>query len=304
MSIPSKLPPFNKPWLSIADQLRLLESRGLIIPDRNQAEGFLRHVNYYRFSGYCLAFEDSRHSFHAGTTFTEIQAAYAFDVTLRDLLTEALEVIEVDTRAAVAFIFGQKYGPFGHAHAANFQKSFRLQEWTDKLHEESERSSELFVEHFKANYDGFPRLPCWMVTEIMSFGMLSRMYGGLLDQCQSPIASRYNMQKGDLESTLHHLSYVRNICAHHCRLWDRVWAIAPRLPHGKNWQPPLVPDKKRLYVTLLLIHRILKRCSSCESFSKEWRRRVNSLIQRPPSALNAMSAMGLPAKWYNHPYWV
>jgi len=53
-------------------------------PDEEAAGGFLRHINYYRFSGYGLAFEQSRHQFILGTTFGQIRDTYEFDRALRD----------------------------------------------------------------------------------------------------------------------------------------------------------------------------------------------------------------------------
>lgn len=294
---------YDKPWLSIDDQLERLKSRGLVIDDAKGAERFLWHLNYYRFSGYCLAFEESRHTFRTGATFSQVQAAYDFDVKLRDLLTEGLEVIEVDSRSAIAHIFGGKCGAFGHTDTTNFRSSFDHAEWLSRVREEAGRSSELFVKHFKDRYSGFPTLPFWIATEVMSFGAISKMFSGLLDQYQSPVANRYNMQKQDFASVLHHLTYVRNVCAHHCRLWDRVWDIRPRVPIGKNWQPPMVPDPSRVFVTLLFVYRILKKCSSESRFAIEWRRRVNDLMKTPPETGDAMTRMGMPTKWYDHPYW-
>jgi len=294
---------YDKPWLSIGEQLQKLESRGLIIDDQKVAERFLLHLNYYRFSGYCLAFEHSRHNFRNGTKFSQIQTAYDFYVRLRDLLTEGLEGIEAASRSAIAHIFGEKRGAFGYTDAGNFRQSFDHAEWLDRVKDEAGRSSELFVEHFKSRYSGSPTFPLWIATEIMSFGAVSKMFSGLLDQYQTPVANRYNMQKQDFASVLHHLTYVRNVCAHHCRLWDRVWDIKPRVPVGKNWQPPIVPDPSRVFVTLLFIYRILKKCSSESRFAIEWRRRVNELMMTPPETGDAMARMGMPKTWYDHPYW-
>lgn len=111
---PFPLPPYKKPWLSFRDQVSRLQSRGLIVSDVQAAMDFLRHVNYYRFSGFCLAFESSRHQFSDGVTFEQVRTAYQFDRVVRDIVTEALEVVELDFRTAVAHHFGQKYGAFGH----------------------------------------------------------------------------------------------------------------------------------------------------------------------------------------------
>ncbi|MEZ6098453.1 MAG: Abi family protein [Pirellulaceae bacterium] len=123
--------PFSKPWLSYADQLQLLQQRGLAVPDPQAAEQFLSHMNYYRFSGYCLAFENGRHNFNGGTKFDDVVAAYHFDLTLRDLITEALEVVEVDLRAAIAHDFGQQHGAFGHTDPAKVFQRFNHIDWLD-----------------------------------------------------------------------------------------------------------------------------------------------------------------------------
>ena len=148
--------PYRKGWLSYADQVQLLQHRGLIVSDLRKAEQFLSHLNYYRFSGYCLAFESQRHTFVTGTTFEQIVDAYQFDLGLRDLVTEALEIIEVDLRAAIAYFFGQRYGAFGHTVATNFYVGFGHTDWLLRLQEEAHRSSELFVTHFQRAYIEFP----------------------------------------------------------------------------------------------------------------------------------------------------
>jgi len=91
---PSRVP-YTKPWLSVADQLKKMESRGLLVTDRADAEIFLGHINYYRFTGYCVAFENPRHVFPAGVTFDHVKASCQFDASLRDLFNEALEIIEI-----------------------------------------------------------------------------------------------------------------------------------------------------------------------------------------------------------------
>jgi abortive infection bacteriophage resistance protein len=60
MSNPPPLPAYQKPWLSFPEQIALLQSRGMVVDDVQAAVEFLQHVNYYRFSGFCVAFESSR----------------------------------------------------------------------------------------------------------------------------------------------------------------------------------------------------------------------------------------------------
>ncbi|HUY87307.1 MAG TPA: Abi family protein [Pirellulales bacterium] len=300
---PAQRPSYQKPWLSHADQVAKLRSRGLTVADPAAAERFLSHVNYYRFSGYCLAFEQPRHSFPQGVTFEDITGAYAFDVALRDLLTEALEVIEIDVRAWLAYHFGQTHGAFGHTDAANFFGRFDHADFMVRLREEADRSSELFIKHFRANYAEYPDLPIWMLTEVMSFGMLVRMFRGMHRRDQQAISSRYRLQAVAFGTILLHLVYVRNLCAHHARLWDRVWAMKATLPQGKAWQPPLMPGNDRLFSTLCVMQQLLNACPATGGFADDWQDRLHALLRAPPNAPHSLACMGMPQDWDQHPVW-
>lgn len=300
---PNPWPPYQKPWLSHADQVAKLVSRGLTVADPAVAERFLSHVNYYRFSGYCLAFEQPRHSFPQGVTFEDITGAYAFDVALRDLLTEALEVIEIDVRAWLAYHFGQTHGAFGHTDPVNFFAKFDHADLMDRLQEEADRSSELFIKHFRSKYAEYPNLPVWMLTEVMSFGTLTRMFRGMNRRDQQAVSSRYGLQALTFGTVLLHLVYVRNLCAHHSRLWDRVWSIKANLPQGKMWQPPIMPGNDRLFSTVCLIQHLLNRCPAIGNFATEWRGRLHPLLHTPPNTPLALSYMGMPQSWDQHPVW-
>lgn len=298
---------YGKPWLSVADQVSKLEARGLQVTNRSDAESFLRHVNYYRFAGYCLAFEQPRHSFPVGVTFEKVKFAYKFDSQLRDLFTESLELIEIDLCTSVAHIFGKTYGAFGHSIAANFHQRFDFKtthaHWLSKLHDETTRSNELFVKHFRQKYIEYPNLPIWAVTEIMSFGSLSRMVGALHKHDRQVVAAEYGIPAKVLSSLTHHFAYVRNLCAHHSRLWDRVWSIKPDLPRHADWMPPHIVSNERLFTTLLLMRKLLLRSPEIKPEADECRDRVNALLSNPPAVGNPSAVMGLTNNWMDHPVW-
>jgi abortive infection bacteriophage resistance protein len=300
---PASLPPYLKPWLSYRDQVARLSSRGLSIPDTIAAERFLTHVNYYRFSGYCLAFEQHRHTFLTDVTFDDIAGAYNFDVVLRDILTEALEIIEIDVRTCLAYEFGKRHGALGHINPNNFFRTFDHMGWLDHIHKEVNGSTELFVRHFQASYSDYPDLPIWILSEIISFGTLTRMYRGMDRADKRPIAGRYGLQDVDFGSILLHLSYVRNLCAHHCRIWDRVWSVKPALPKGQEWGAPAMPGNNRMFTTVCLIQHLLKRCPAVASFAVEWRDRLLKHLSHPPNTPQALLCMGTPTDWMQHPAW-
>ena len=209
----------------------------------------------------------------------------------------------MDIRTRVAYHFGNLHGPFGHTEAARFFPGFRHGVWTNRLRREAQRSRELFVTHFRKTYVEFPDLPVWVVTETMSFGTLSQMYKGMIKADKKEIARYYHLQPYVLESWMHHLVYARNLCAHHSRLWDRIWAIKPVLPHGQKWSPPLLPGNNRLFVTALILWYFLSHIPAVRDFATAWHSRVADHLEQPPAVHDSLNLMGLTDDWSDHPVW-
>ena len=151
--------PCPKTWLSVPDQLLKLQERGLVIADTTAASDFLRHINYYCFTGYGLVFEQPRHSYRSGTTFEQIRQTYEFDRALRDLFTESIELIELDLRTTLAHTFGETYGPFGHVNPLKFYNQTDHPDWLGKLRGETKRSREVFIAHYKPLIRNTPIFP-------------------------------------------------------------------------------------------------------------------------------------------------
>jgi len=129
------------------------------------------------------------------------------------------------------------------------------------------------------------------------------MYHGMFRHDQRGVAIRYGIQSGDLAAILHHLVYVRNLCAHHSRLWDRAWTIKPSLPRGQAWQPPHLPSNDRLFATLLLMYSLMNTSPAVRTFAAGWRDRVNSHVADLPAVRDGLVRMGMPANWNEHPVW-
>lgn len=293
-----------KRWHSIQDQLAKLSSRGLAIADPGAAADFLRHINYYCFTGYGLVFEQPRHTYIAGTTFEQVRQTYEFDRALRDLFTESIELIELDLRTALAHTFGELHGAFGHTVATKFYERSRHAQWLVKIREETRRSRDLFITHYRDKYLEFPDVPVWVAVEIMSFGSLSNFYRSLAKEDQKRVSCRYGLQPRTLGSWIHHLVYVRNLCAHHARLWDREWSIKPDLPAGNIWAPPSVPGNAQLFASLLIQSTMLRPIMPENAFITDWRGRVENLLtNRLPACPDALKKMMLPTSWAQHPLW-
>jgi abortive infection bacteriophage resistance protein len=212
---------YSKPFTSYREQLEILQRRGLVIPNWEEAEAFLAYCNYYRFSGYVLPFESRRHVIIPQTTFTQIRDLYEFDRTLRCFVSEAIAVVEIAMRAKAAYYLGIDNDPFLYKDKRLFRHDAVWQEWSEKIASEVERSQEKFVKHFENTYEDYPNLPIWALTELMSFGTLSKFYSGIQEKYQKPVAQCFSVPHVVLGSWLHTLTHIRNLCAHHSRLWDR-----------------------------------------------------------------------------------
>lgn len=292
--------PFAKPATTHAQQVVLLQQRGMVIDDPVEAEFYLQHLNYYRLGAYWLPFEadHATHTFRPGTRFTDVLNLYVFDRELRLLVLDAIERVEVSVRSQWAHQLAHRHGPHAHLDAALAAHAQHWRTNLDKLTIEVDRSDEAFIRHLRATYaEALP--PVWAVCEVMSLGLLSRWYNNLKPMpTRRAIANVYALDEKVLESWLRHLSLVRNTCAHHSRLWNREFTITPLLPRHKPFglAPQFRPGSRKLYNTLV----ILLHCMDVIAPQHHWRARLKDLIVQ--HAL-AVTAMDFPANWQSLPIW-
>ncbi|MBB5172427.1 Abi family protein [Texcoconibacillus texcoconensis] len=217
---------------TIEEQIKIFKSRHLIIKDEEAAISFLKRVNYYRLSAYGLTLKrsDNTEKFLPGTSFSHLVSLYQFDRKLRELLIGKLEVIEIAFRAQISYHHAHKYGSLGYKTPSNFsilKYHTTFLENLDRLIHENRH--ELFVHHHQSKYNG--EFPFWVAIEVISFGSLSKLFRNLKNIDKSAIAKEHydRIPYKYIESWLHALSYLRNICAHHGRLYGKKLVIKPRL---------------------------------------------------------------------------
>lgn len=102
----------HKPAKTYQEQLEILKSRGLEIPDEVRALHYLAHHNYYRLTAYRIPFTQPGNpdQFLPGTTFDDLWNLYHFDRTLRQIVNEAVKRVEISARARWAYVLGHGYG--------------------------------------------------------------------------------------------------------------------------------------------------------------------------------------------------
>ncbi|MCL2297432.1 MAG: Abi family protein [Proteobacteria bacterium] len=298
---------YSKPPLPIDDQLALLKQRGMLFNDESVARNTLEHINYYRLRAYWLPFEipsgdtfDRNHRFKEGTCFEHVLAYYTFDQRLKLLLIDAIERIEISLRTRFSLELGLKYGSHAHAESALFKKAEVHSRCLESLEEEMGRSKEVFIKHYIETYDR-PRFPpVWVSCEIMPLGILSKWIDNLKKREDKKLIARiYGFNEEIICSFLHHLSTVRNLCAHHARVWDRRFTIRMKIPRHSSTAGFFARQENdnRIYNTLLMLKLMLDKI--CPDSS--WKDRLLQLIDRMPE--KTASSMGFPDGWRSFSVW-
>ena len=267
---------FTKPSLTIDEQITQLKSRGMQFEDEAQAKYYLENLNYYRLSAYWLSFEkDEKHTFYDGTSFERVLELYIFDRELRLLMLDAIERIEVSVRSHFAYELSQKYGAHPHLQAELFKPLHRYNKVVEKLKSEAGRNKEPFVKHFKNKYsEALP--PIWASVELMTLGQVSNWFGMIkLRQDKQSIAKYYGLDEKVLSSFLHHLTIIRNICAHHSVLFSSTLTVEFTIP--KNMQEIFNQDtRKKLFNTFVMVEYLMDKISA----DNHWRERLEALVDK------------------------
>lgn len=325
--------PYNKPWLSYQDQLQLLENRGLQITDRAAAVSCLERIGYYRLSGYWYAFRQrsgelvmlddkgkkpkqlkattiALDHFKPGATFKNAVDLYVFDKRLRLLVMDALERIEIALRVDLSHELG-RLDPFAYLKPEFLFDDFcqkldsrtgvsDYHSWLSKHAQLISRSKEEFVKHNKAKY-GLP-LPIWVVCEVWDFGTLSTLFSGMREQEQDKIARIYGLSNGRIfASWLRSLNYLRNVCAHHSRLWNRNMVDQPKLPSAAElpWVSDFEDDnhaKARCFLLLKICRYLLSVVNPASSWPEKMRAQLFDFPNLSHLGLDLRS-MGTTADW-------
>lgn len=296
---------FSKPATSIPDQIALLRKRGMIVDDEDAAWHYMQFISYYRLRAYWLPFEvpaeaDGDHAFRDGTRFEDVLTLYIFDRELRLLVLDAIERVEISLRAHWAHYMALEHGPHGYLEQRHYAHIDRHAKAVAELTKEFQRSRDTFAVHYREKYTSPELPPIWMAAEVMSFGLLSKFFGDLKRRAErQAIAKPFALDEKILTSFAHHMSHVRNICAHHGRLWNKRFTVKMTVPTypARLTVAMRGADARYLHNTLVMLDHLLAIIAP----GSEWKQRVIALIDGCPLA--DPHSMGFPKCWRERPAW-
>lgn len=293
--------PYNKPPLTYEQQIQQLQERKLIINNVPRAKHLLESISYYRLSGYWypMLIDKKNHVFKPNSYFQSAFQLYSFDRELRVLVIRELEKLEVSVRAKLIYVISHSHGSFWYDNSSLFRNHINHAKSLGNLETEYLRSDEEFISAFKDKYtNSLP--PSWMLLEITSFGTLSFLYSNLKPgRTKREIANYFGLNDRTFSSWLHSIVYLRNLCAHHSRLWNKTMSIQPVKPKRttKIWLENDDIANNKVYYILSMMLYLMQTINPDNSIVK----RLTALFEKYPNV--HLAAMGFPTNWKNETLW-
>ena len=306
--------------LSYTDQLELLKSRALIIGDEERAIEQLERIGYYRLQSYLTPFRETDRialhngkfttevldGFQPGATFEQAIDLYVFDKQFRLLMADAIEGIEIALRVDLSHALGRR-DPFAHLRPECLdpqtqQRLDRYTEWRDRAEKMESRSSLDWIEAARSQGP----LPVWKAVETWDFGCLIALLDLTHRVDRAEIASKYRIPNAKTHmSWLRTFGYVRNITAHHTRLWNHPLVIQPMaLKQGTvpmlDHLGTFVSTRTRAYAAAAIIQYILRTIAP----ESAWGTRLKALWGTFPKATQLRPVQaGFMPNWETWPLW-
>ena len=316
----------NKEWKSFQEQLDLLKNRGLLVDNEPAALDYLDRIGYYRLSGYWYSFRElniaqendgtlsscRKNQFIENGHFEDAVKIYIFDKKLRLLALDALERIELAVRVDIAHLLGEKDI---HAHeniqlfSGHFSKQIikkgrdkgktKHQVWLERHAQVLKRARrEPFVAHYNQKYG---KLPIWVAIDVWDFGLMSKLYDGMKPVDQLGIAKKYGAIDGrEFAGWLRSFNFIRNVSAHHSRLWNiNVLERAALLQDDTYWRQ--LNNARPFYYFCLL-----KKLMDVICPNSSWGQRFAELIAEFPEVgcqAVTLKDFGLLEDWQNWSLW-
>lgn len=241
-----------KQWIDINAQVQKHVGRGLLLGDvdHNQFAKFLYSSNYYRVSGYARCFQDLggvNKRYQEGTEATTLMKVYDLDRQVRNAVLDGVSVVETTLRSRVAYHLTQTIGsentylreelylPEKEFSSITVEEQPRWEAAAknrDKVlasFQELQSRDEIFIRH---HVDKGDPVPFWALVEVVSIGTFSRFLRALRDTTiLAPVVKSLQLEdERKLLQAVQNIAFLRNIAAHHGRLWNRKFDGHVTLP--------------------------------------------------------------------------
>ncbi len=288
-------------------QITTLKKRGLIIDDQAITITYLKSVGYYRLSGYWWPMLEDKETrqFKQDSNFTNIVNIYNFDKELRALLFSVIENIEIAFRTKLIYYTSNEISPWWFEDSKNFTNQSLFKKTLESLDRELYLTKENFIkQHYKKYFSDSRRPPAWKTLEIASFGTISKLYSNLKNNIKAKkiIAEKFGaVNHYYFPSWLQSITQIRNIIAHHGRIWNKNLPGRPRILKNPPFQwlknVPEVSEHFRLYIHISIMKYLINSIYPQNDFTSQ----LIQLFKKYPNI--DQSALGMKENWNLEPLW-
>ena len=265
---------YSKPPLSIDEQITLLKRRGVIISNINDAKMHLTYIGYYRLTGYLKNFSIDTNLYKVN--FEQVISLYNFDKNIRMLFIEAIESIEVGIKSVLTVTLSNEYGANWFENEGLYSKPEYLSSFIATIKANiiniPTKKRAAPINHFYEKYNNPKLPPCWMIIESLTMGNVSTLFQSLERSQRKKIAQYFQLDEIILTSWLHSLTYIRNLCAHHMRIWDIKLRIKPKIAHKISHKINNDSDLETLIIILTYLLKII-------NTNTEWERKIQLVLK-------------------------
>jgi len=308
----------NKPHRTFAEQIELLKNRGMKISNEDTAIQWLQRVSYYRLKGYWWAMQDDVVNHHFPKNkwdFQDVIDRYRFDEELRAIIFRSIESIEVALRTKLIYYMSKDHGGLWYLDANLTADHSWHRKHLLHLQKDFIESKEIFVQEYLTQHPNQLHRPqqgyqsdqdpdAWIIFETTTFGTLSRIYQNINHQlpAKSQIANDFGLDyHSDLSSWLESMTYLRNLVAHHSRLWCRNMAILPSVTSNTRnpWltTPLNVKESTRVYHLISVLLYLCTAIGEDEPLRSDIYRLISKYQHLP------LHQIGFFQNWEQQPIW-
>lgn len=304
---------YLKPYKTPSELVKKLSAQGIDVSDTTYAEKIIFTHNYYRLKAYFVPFLNQQDKFYSGTKFSDVYELYLIDEQLRSFILPLLAKLEVRIRAVIDNVVTSKTGdPFWHVDRTNFEKFNNVALVLNKVERRVAEGNQEFIKHYKnryytkKSYEYRKIPPFWIVSEIFTLEQLytvaksikqSKFMDSNGQQVLNSCAIEFGFDKyNSLITNLKCIQAIRNMCAHHSRVWNANYQNPSDISKKLKLKPA---NTNRLYSQLVMI-RVMCKAQEINDGIKNY---ILDLISKNSILTRDQKSMGFPCDWHTDSIW-
>lgn len=246
--------PYTKLHATPAQRIKHLRAKGLIINRPNVAAKKIEAIGYERLRIYFLSRRQqgvAGKPFITGTTYQDIISIYECDMRLRDACFSAVGHFELLFRNAISEVLSHNHGSHPYDDHRAYKSAASKLEALKTFKEVYAKSKDGRANHYRRTYSTPIMPPIWTMKEFLTFGSASYVYQRLEGSVRTAIATQFGISSDAVfKSWLECLVDLRNICAHHDRLFNRSFQKQPMTLQRAS-VPSAAPNKLKAILECL-----------------------------------------------------